>query len=60
MYGGTEQVQTSRRVLQVNINFPCFLVKLTFCRYYIGEKTAPILTVIIGGNHEASNYFWEL
>ncbi|KAF8824257.1 hypothetical protein HHX47_DHR8000080 [Lentinula edodes] len=31
-----------------------------FYKYYIGEKTAPILTVIIGGNHEASNYFWEL
>ncbi|KAJ3852351.1 lariat debranching enzyme, C-terminal domain-containing protein [Lentinula lateritia] len=31
-----------------------------FYKYYIGEKTAPILTLIIGGNHEASNYFWEL
>ncbi|KAJ3757998.1 DBR1-domain-containing protein [Lentinula raphanica] len=31
-----------------------------FYKYYIGEKTAPILTIIIGGNHEASNYFWEL
>ncbi|KAK0467239.1 lariat debranching enzyme, C-terminal domain-containing protein [Desarmillaria tabescens] len=28
--------------------------------YYTGEKTAPILTIIIGGNHEASNYMWEL
>ncbi|TCD61439.1 lariat debranching enzyme, partial [Steccherinum ochraceum] len=31
-----------------------------FYKYYTGEKTAPILTIIIGGNHEASNYFWEL
>lgn len=31
-----------------------------FWRYYTGEKTAPVLTVVIGGNHEASNYFWEL
>lgn len=22
--------------------------------------TAPVLTIIIGGNHEASNYLWEL
>ena len=29
-------------------------------RYYIGEKEAPLLTIVIGGNHEASNYLWEL
>jgi hypothetical protein len=29
-------------------------------RYYIGEKKAPLLTIVIGGNHEASNYLWEL
>ncbi|KAL0581113.1 lariat debranching enzyme [Marasmius crinis-equi] len=32
----------------------------TFYKYYAGEKRAPILTVVIGGNHEASNYMWEL
>ncbi|WFD35038.1 lariat debranching enzyme [Malassezia cuniculi] len=31
-----------------------------FHRYYSGEKEAPILTLVIGGNHEASNYMWEL
>ncbi|KZT38916.1 Metallophos-domain-containing protein [Sistotremastrum suecicum HHB10207 ss-3] len=31
-----------------------------FHRYYEGEKVAPILTIVIGGNHEASNYMWEL
>lgn len=31
-----------------------------FWRYYTGEKTAPVLTIVIGGNHEASNYLWEL
>ena len=30
------------------------------CRYYNGEKKAPILTIFIGGNHEASNYLQEL
>lgn len=29
-------------------------------RYYSGEKLAPILTIVIGGNHEASNYLQEL
>ncbi|KAG9036934.1 hypothetical protein FRB95_007497 [Tulasnella sp. JGI-2019a] len=31
-----------------------------FHKYYSGERVAPILTIVIGGNHEASNYFWEL
>ncbi|EKM74736.1 hypothetical protein AGABI1DRAFT_123560 [Agaricus bisporus var. burnettii JB137-S8] len=31
-----------------------------FYKYYTGEKSAPILTIAIGGNHEASNYMWEL
>lgn len=29
-------------------------------RYYSGEKKAPVLTLFIGGNHEASNYLQEL
>jgi len=33
----------------------CFLCY----RYYSGEKTAPVPTVFIGGNHEASNYLQE-
>lgn len=32
----------------------------TFYKYYNGEKKAPILTIFIGGNHEASNYLQEL
>uniref|UniRef100_A0A336LVS1 CSON005839 protein n=1 Tax=Culicoides sonorensis TaxID=179676 RepID=A0A336LVS1_CULSO len=32
----------------------------TFYKYYNGEKQAPILTLFIGGNHEASNYLQEL
>lgn len=31
-----------------------------FYKYYSGEKKAPILTLFIGGNHEASNHLWEL
>mmetsp|Transcript_42506 Transcript_42506/g.165912 ORF Transcript_42506/g.165912 Transcript_42506/m.165912 type:complete len:402 (-) Transcript_42506:1592-2797(-) len=32
----------------------------TFYKYYSGEKTAPVLTIFVGGNHEASNYLQEL
>jgi lariat debranching enzyme len=31
-----------------------------FARYYAGEKSAGMLTIVIGGNHEASGYLWEL
>ena len=32
----------------------------TFWKYYSGEAVAPYPTIFIGGNHEASNYLWEL
>ncbi|XP_024536303.1 lariat debranching enzyme isoform X2 [Selaginella moellendorffii] len=32
----------------------------SFWKYYAGIETAPCTTVFIGGNHEASNYLWEL
>ena len=31
-----------------------------FHAYYSGQKVAPVLTIIIGGNHEASNFLQEL
>lgn len=31
-----------------------------FYRYHSGEKKAPVMTIFIGGNHEASNYLQEL
>lgn len=31
-----------------------------FHQYYSGAKKAPKLTIVIGGNHEASGYMWEL
>ncbi|KAF2637052.1 DBR1-domain-containing protein [Massarina eburnea CBS 473.64] len=31
-----------------------------FHEYYSGKRIAPYLTTFIGGNHEASNYLWEL
>ena len=32
----------------------------SFYKYYSGELKAPMLTLVIGGNHEASNYLQEL
>lgn len=32
----------------------------SFWKYYSGQKLAPFPTIFIGGNHEASNYLWEL
>ncbi|KAJ3087205.1 lariat debranching enzyme [Quaeritorhiza haematococci] len=32
----------------------------TFYQYYSGQKKAPYPTIFIGGNHESSNYLWEL
>lgn len=31
-----------------------------FHEYYSGQKQAPVMTIFIGGNHEASNYLQEL
>ncbi|XP_064387809.1 uncharacterized protein LOC135335991 [Halichondria panicea] len=33
---------------------------MNFHEYYSGKRQAPILTLFIGGNHEASNHLWEL
>ncbi|PKA48434.1 Lariat debranching enzyme [Apostasia shenzhenica] len=32
----------------------------SFWKYYSGQERAPCPTIFIGGNHEASNYLWEL
>ena len=39
---------------------PKYQQLMSFYKYYNKEKKAPVLTIIIGGNHEASNYFQEL
>lgn len=31
-----------------------------YWEYYKGTKVAPVLTLFVGGNHEASNHLWEL
>jgi len=36
------------------------LLQASFHKYYSGQSTAPVLTLFIGGNHEASNHLHEL
>lgn len=44
-----------------NMNVPEKYKRLgDFHQYYSGEKTAPVLTIFIGGNHESSSYLKEL
>ncbi|RLN50523.1 hypothetical protein BBJ29_007051, partial [Phytophthora kernoviae] len=39
---------------------PKYRAMHAFHRYYKQEKTAPVLTIFVGGNHEASGYLQEL
>lgn len=43
-----------------NMYFLCTNLYDLSCRYYSREKEAPVLTIFIGGNHEASNHLQEL
>ena len=39
---------------------PKYRAMQSFYKYYTGEKVAPVLTIFIGGNHEASAHLCEL
>eukprot|EP01134_Creolimax_fragrantissima_P006461 CFRG6461T1 len=39
---------------------PKYRSMMDFYKYYQGDKKAPLLTIFIGGNHEASNHLFEL
>lgn len=57
---GDFQAVRNKSDLQCMAVPPKHLKMNTFYKYYSGEKTAPVLTIFIGGNHEASNYLQEL
>ncbi|KAF9225845.1 DBR1-domain-containing protein [Gyrodon lividus] len=57
---GDFQAVRNHRDLQCMAVPPKYRQLGDFYKYYTGEKAAPVLTIVIGGNHEASNYFWEL
>jgi len=39
---------------------PKYRAMNSFWKYYSGAEIAPFPTLFVGGNHEASNYLWEL
>ncbi|KAG9159281.1 hypothetical protein Leryth_024705 [Lithospermum erythrorhizon] len=57
--GDFQAVRNEKDLLSLNVP-PKYRSMNSFWKYYSGEKVAPIPTIFIGGNHEASNYLWEL
>ncbi|XP_061391557.1 lariat debranching enzyme [Musca vetustissima] len=57
---GDFQATRNMEDLQTMAVPPKFQHMSTFYKYYSGELRAPMLTIFIGGNHEASNYLQEL
>uniref|UniRef100_A0A7C8Z2R8 Lariat debranching enzyme C-terminal domain-containing protein n=1 Tax=Opuntia streptacantha TaxID=393608 RepID=A0A7C8Z2R8_OPUST len=57
--GDFQAVRNQKDLQSLNVK-PKYRHMNTFWKYYSGQEVAPIPTVFIGGNHEASNYLWEL
>ncbi|CAN1816433.1 Lariat debranching enzyme [Linum perenne] len=57
--GDFQAVRNERDMQSLNVP-PRFREMKSFWKYYSGQEVAPIPTIFIGGNHEASNYLWEL
>ncbi|CAO2831862.1 unnamed protein product [Amaranthus hypochondriacus] len=57
--GDFQAVRNEKDLESLNVK-PKYRQMNTFWKYYSGQEVAPVPTVFIGGNHEASNYLWEL
>ncbi|KAL2894843.1 Lariat debranching enzyme [Bienertia sinuspersici] len=57
--GDFQAVRNKKDLESLNVK-PKYRQMNTFWKYYSGQEVAPVPTVFIGGNHEASNYLWEL
>ncbi|KAL8490316.1 hypothetical protein ACS0TY_026001 [Phlomoides rotata] len=57
--GDFQAVRNEKDLESLNVP-PKYRTMNSFWKYYSGEKAAPFPTIFIGGNHEASNYLWEL
>ncbi|KDP33487.1 hypothetical protein JCGZ_07058 [Jatropha curcas] len=57
--GDFQAVRNERDMESLNVP-PKYREMKSFWKYYSGQEVAPIPTIFIGGNHEASNYLWEL
>ncbi|PIA55116.1 hypothetical protein AQUCO_00800093v1 [Aquilegia coerulea] len=57
--GDFQAVRNERDLESLNVK-PKYKSMNSFWKYYSGIEVAPFPTIFIGGNHEASNYLWEL
>lgn len=57
--GDFQAVRNEKDLESLNVKHKYRSMK-NFWKYYSGKEVAPYPTVFIGGNHEASNYMWEL
>ncbi|KAJ4815125.1 Lariat debranching enzyme [Rhynchospora pubera] len=57
--GDFQAVRNETDLQSLNVK-PKYREMGTFWKYYSGQEKAPYPTIFIGGNHEASNYLWEL
>ncbi|KAG4206204.1 hypothetical protein ERO13_A03G000005v2 [Gossypium hirsutum] len=58
-YGDFQAVRNEKDMDSLNVA-PKYREMKSFWKYYSGQEVAPVPTIFIGGNHEASNYLWEL
>ncbi|CUS13601.1 unnamed protein product [Tuber aestivum] len=58
--GGDFQAVRNLRDLNVMSCPPKYRALGDFHEYYSGARKAPMLTIFVGGNHEASSHLWEL
>ncbi|CBI19325.3 unnamed protein product, partial [Vitis vinifera] len=57
--GDFQAVRNKKDLESLNVP-PKYRSMNSFWKYYSGQEVAPFPTIFIGGNHEASNYLWEL
>ncbi|KGN63007.1 lariat debranching enzyme isoform X1 [Cucumis sativus] len=57
--GDFQAVRNENDLKSLNVP-PKYRSMNSFWKYYSGAEVAPYPTIFIGGNHEASNYLWEL
>ncbi|KAJ9674110.1 hypothetical protein PVL29_023578 [Vitis rotundifolia] len=57
--GDFQAVRNEKDLESLNVP-PKYRSMNSFWKYYSGQEVAPFPTIFIGGNHEASNYLWEL
>ncbi|KHG09875.1 Lariat debranching enzyme -like protein [Gossypium arboreum] len=58
-YGDFQAVRNGKDMDSLNVA-PNYREMKSFWKFCSGQEVAPVPTIFIGGNNEASNYLWEL